>query len=46
MIVLDRLSVEAMGSILKRAVDALGIRPVSAVDWEDDGSDSEVNQSE
>lgn len=45
-IVLERLSVEAMSSILKRALDALGIQPVSAVDSEDDRSDSAVHRSE
>ncbi|XP_062386383.1 ATPase WRNIP1 [Sardina pilchardus] len=45
-IVLERLSVEAMGSILNRAVDALGIQVVPVVDGEDDRLASAAHQSE
>ena len=45
-IVLERLSVEAMGSILKRAVDALGIQLVPVVDSEDGCSASAALPSE
>ncbi|XP_041954457.1 ATPase WRNIP1 [Alosa sapidissima] len=45
-IVLERLSVEAMGSILNRAVDALGIRVVPVVNGEDDRLASAAHQSE